>query len=159
MNLRVVRFRNQHQPMVDVLLHEISAEFVLPITSQASVRMKQVAHVMGNQFWVALDNQQLVGTIGLMRLKDYNACLKSMFVAKDYRSKGVANLLLKTLLDYCKKKSVQHVYLGTMSQMKAAQSFYEKNGFLKVEGKLCPPDFNNNPLDDVFYQLEVMTRV
>jgi N-acetylglutamate synthase-like GNAT family acetyltransferase len=156
MAIRIVPFRNSHQSRVDALITAIKAEFSQPITSAASVQMKQVAHVMGNQFWVAMDGDHLVGTIGIVRVKYKNACLKSMFVANEYRGKGVANLLLNTLLVYSKKKSVEQIYLGTMHQMKAAQVFYEKNGFVQINSRSLPTDFGMNPLDDVFYRLEVI---
>jgi N-acetylglutamate synthase-like GNAT family acetyltransferase len=117
--------------------------------------MKTVAHVIGNQFWVAVNGDQLIGTIGVLLKKDHSAVVKSMFVAKEYRGTKVARQLLEKLIGHCKKKKVQNIYLGTMDQMKAAHRFYEKNGFTRITENEVPKDFGMNPVDDVFYRLKL----
>lgn len=153
--MTIVPFKNKHQPLVDVLLRNINAEFEQSMFSNASVPMKTVAHVIGNQFWVALDGKQLIGTIGVLLKKDHSAVVKSMFVTKEYRGTDVAHQLLSKLIDHCKKKKIRDIYLGTMSQMKAAHRFYEKNGFMKINETDVPSDFGMSPVDDVFYRLKI----
>jgi len=155
MHVKIIPFKNKHQPLVDVLLHKINAEFERSMFPDASVPMKTVAHAIGNQFWVAVQNDELIGTIGVMLKKDHSAVVKSLFVAKEYRGTEVASLLLTKLVEHCKKKKVQHIYLGTMSQMKAAHRFYEKNGFIRIEETDVPLDLGMNPVDDVFYRLDL----
>jgi len=133
--VKIVSFQNKHQPQVDVLLQNINAEFGESMFSEASIPMKTVAHVIGNQFWVAIEGDELIGTIGVMRKENNSAVIKSLFVNKNYRGTDVALQLLSKLIDHCKNKSVQNIYLGTMSQMKAAHRFYEKNGFVKITEK------------------------
>ncbi len=156
-SIRILPFRNKHQTLVDRLIGNISTEFELPITSSSSIPMKNVAHVIGNQFWVAMHKDVLIASIGIMRMGNKRAVVKSMFVAKEYRGKDVAALLLDHAMKYCLRRSIEEVYLGTMSQMKAAQKFYEKNGFVSIEEKEVPIYFGMNPLDDVFYKLELVS--
>lgn len=153
MPLKIIPFKNKHQPQVDVLLQNINAEFTESMFSEASVPMKHVAHVIGNQFWVAMNGEYLIGTIGVLLKKNKCAVVKSMFVAKEHRGSDVAFQLLSKLISYCKRKNVRCIYLGTMSQMKAAHRFYEKNGFVKITAADVPADFGMNLVDDVFYQL------
>jgi hypothetical protein len=42
-----------------------------------------------------------------------------------------------------------------MDQFKAAQKFYEKNGFIKITENQLPKNFIHNPIDRVFYLLDL----
>jgi N-acetylglutamate synthase-like GNAT family acetyltransferase len=78
-----------------------------------------------------------------------------MFVHKDYRGKekGVGQLLLNTLLDWCKQKNITEVYLGTVEQLHAAKRFYVKNGFVKVDKAALPENFPLMQVDTEFFKL------
>ena len=76
-----------------------------------------------------------------------------MFVKKEFRGKelGTAQLLLTKVYDWCSSAGISHIYLGTMSQFKAAHKFYEKNGFNRISKKDLPNGFVNSSVDDVFF--------
>lgn len=133
----------------------IALEFAESFYSPSSVPIKRVAHVIGYQFWVAVVNEKVIGTIGFVKMKNNAAALKSLFVAKEYRGGEVVNLLLQKYISHAKRKSIRTIYLGTMEQMKGAHKFYEKNGFEKIEEKDLPNDFNKNPVDVVFYRRQL----
>lgn len=78
--------------------------------------------------------------------------LKRMFMANEFRGKGVAKMLLDTLLNWAVENKIVNIYLGTMNQFKAAQKFYEKNGFKEIAQTKLPVDFPINQLDSIFYQ-------
>jgi GNAT superfamily N-acetyltransferase len=107
----------------------------------------------GGNFWGAFDGDNLVGTIALLRTGERTAALRKMFVRQAYRGKthGVAGTLLKTLKDYCCKKGITYLYLGTAPQLKAAQRFYEQNGFVGIAVENLPPEFPRMPPDKIFY--------
>jgi N-acetylglutamate synthase-like GNAT family acetyltransferase len=153
--IKIASFRNKHQEDIDAMMLQISKEFDEVIFSPNSVPIKRVAHVIGNQFWVALDEKLVVGTLGIMRMNAHEADLKSFFVYKEYRGTEVAGLLLQQLMNYAQTKSIRMIYVGTMGQFKAAQRFYEKHGFLKIQEEDLPATFNRNPLDTVFYRMEL----
>lgn len=134
------------------MMRSIALEFAESFYSPSSVPIKRVANVIGYQFWVAVVNEKVVGTIGFVKMKNKSAGLKSLFVAKEHRGGEVTYLLLQKYLNHAKRKSIRTIYLGTMEQMKGAHKFYEKNGFKKMEEKDLPKDFNKNPVDVVFYR-------
>ena len=107
----------------------------------------------GGNFWGAFVNDELVGTIALLRTGEHLAALRKMFVRQAYRGKthGVAGALLKTLKEFCREKGITHLYLGTAPQLKAAQRFYEQNGFVKIPDEGLPPEFPRMPPDKIFY--------
>lgn len=69
----------------------------------------------GGEFWVALLDGKVIGTIGLM-LKDQNcAIMKKIFGKKEFRSQKVGLALYKKLLEFAKVAGVHHIILDTPS--------------------------------------------
>lgn len=86
----------------------------------------------------------------LIRIKNYNICIKEnnnllaytfcrvesdfleiMKIAstKSLRRKGLANLIMSKLNDFCIKKGINSIYLEVNSNNFEAINFYKKNGF------------------------------
>ena len=80
-------------------------------------------------FWLALDQDDIIGTIGL---KDQGAdiChLKRMAVAKDYRQQGVGTQLFNTLKEFARKQGHKTILAGMVPENTTAINFYKKHGF------------------------------
>ena len=94
--------------------------------------------------------------IGAIRNPPIGA-IRKMFVKPAFRGKqwGVAQQLLETLVTYSRGIGLEDLYLGTITSMKAAHRFYEKNGFVRVEKTALPAIFPLMPVDDVFYRLNL----
>ncbi len=153
--ITIIPFRDHHQTGVDMLMASIAGEYEETIFSPQSKSMKEVALLPGHQYWVACVGNTVLGTIGLCRLPDHCIELKRLFLHHQSRGKGIAQDLLDTVITSAKKMDVSAIYLGTMSQFKAAQAFYEKQGFLKIPQSLLPGDFIANPVDSCFYKKEL----
>lgn len=132
-------------------MRSIALEFREPIFTEKSKKIVDIYLMPNNKFWVAIDNDKVVGTIGTVKLTNKNIVLKSMFVDKMYRGQGISNLLLDTLINWAIQNKYKQVYLGTMMQFTAGQRFYEKNKFVKCNKTELPSDFTINTLDTIFY--------
>jgi putative acetyltransferase len=108
-------------------------------------------------FWVAVENERVIGAIALIDMGNRQSALRKMFVHKDYRGKekGIGQLLLNTLIGWCWQKDINEVYLGTVEQLHAAKRFYERNGFVKVEKDTLPATFPLMPVDTEFFKLTI----
>jgi len=150
-------YKPEFQKGIDLMMQGIEKEFPIPITSSQSTRIHEVYHLPDQKFWVALHNDQLVGTIGLSLFKENFAVLKRMMVDKNYRGKqfNTASHLLNKSLDWAKDKGITKIYLGTMDQFHAAQNFYEKNGFQKIKKVELPASYAPNPIDTLYYTKEI----
>jgi N-acetylglutamate synthase-like GNAT family acetyltransferase len=132
-------------------------EFGIDITPAQQPDLKSIPTFyqtgVGN-FWVALVNDTVVGTIALKDIGKGKAALRKMFVAPAWRGRerGVAHALLDTLLTWARSKSVSDVYLGTTAQFEAAHRFYEKNGFIEVPKEALPASFPIMTVDSRFYK-------
>jgi GNAT superfamily N-acetyltransferase len=110
----------------------------------------------GGGFWGAFEDRQLVGTIALINAGHQTGAVRKMFVKKEYRGKelGIAQRLFDKMLAYSRLKGFQHLYLGTVPQLKAAQRFYERNGFTRVTVEELPTYFPRMAADTMFYYLK-----
>ena len=106
------------------------------------------------QFWVAVRNGQIVGTIGLKDIGNSQTALRKMFVAADVRGHehGVAARLLAGLVDHAEAQGIKDIFLGTTDKFIAALRFYEMNGFAEVSKSELPPSFPLMAVDSNFYR-------
>lgn len=104
-------------------------------------------------FWVAIDKEEVIGTIGLVIKENHCGVLKKFFVRADWRSKKLGLALYKTLLEYAKSKELESLILDTPSVAKAAHRFYECAGFHKVSARQLPVPYEYPDRDCDLYML------
>jgi N-acetylglutamate synthase-like GNAT family acetyltransferase len=151
---------DDEQQVVDLIVSIQQKEFNIPITAEDQPDLHDIPNYYqknrGN-FWVALHNEDVVGTISLLDIGNGRAALRKMFVHQHYRGpeKGTARNLLKTILDWAKSQKLQEIYLGTTPYFLAAHRFYEKNGFTEILKKDLPKTFPIMKVDTKFYKNEL----
>ncbi len=107
------------------------------------------------EFWTALDNGKLVGTVGIMLRENNCAVMKKFFVDAEYRRKGVGAALYGKLLDYAKAAGVKHIILDTPSVARASHRFYENAGFRKTEKASLPINYDFPDRNCIVYILDL----
>lgn len=148
---KIIPFDIRYQEAVNEMMDRIQEEFEIPFRNPEG---KTIADAVDaeNLFWLAVDEDRVLGTIGLSRIDDKDAFLRYLFVAKEGRGKaGVSQLLLDTALEKAGELQYEHVYLGTMDQFKAAQKFYAKNHFVCIPKEALPDRMPVSPMDTLFY--------
>lgn len=153
--INISPFQFHHQADIDNLMTRIEEEFIDNIFSPQSKTITEVSLLPTDKYWVAYTNDTVVGTIGFSAIKDNNIVLKRMFLSKQFRGQGVSKMLLDTLINFAIDSKVSNIFLGTMSQFKGAQKFYEKHNFTRIPQTLLPIDFPINPVDTIFYKREL----
>jgi ribosomal protein S18 acetylase RimI-like enzyme len=103
-------------------------------------------------FWIAIENDKVVGTIGLIDYGNNRGYLKRMYVDKDFRRIGLASKLYATLVTFVRENNYKEIFLGTSEKMIAANKFYLKLGFKRIDS--LPADIPN-PGDTVFYKTTI----
>jgi len=139
-----------------LILHIQTKEFGIPITLEDQPDLLDVENFYqtGNgNFWLALINDQVVGTIALIDIGEKLVVMRKMFVDQSHRGKepGVAKLLLDTTFRWCRQRGVKAMFLGTVDKYFAAHRFYEKNGFKEVSVEELPERFPRMKVDTKFY--------
>jgi GNAT superfamily N-acetyltransferase len=132
-------------------------EFQIPITIDDQPDLLDIPHFYqarkGN-FWVAVDDGAVVGTIGLLDIGDGRGALRKMFVASSRRGPqfAVARRLLDELLAWARAHGYAEVFLGTTAKFLAAHRFYEKSGFHEIAVDRLPASFPIMKVDTKFYR-------
>jgi len=159
-NFKIEVFTGEFQKQVVDLVLTIQQEFNTPVTLAEQIDLHDVSGFyqrgVGN-FWVALLNGKVVGTIAVMDIGNQQVALRKMFVEQSLRGKGfgIGQALLEEVFSYCAKLGLKEIYLGTTAFFLAAHRFYEKNGFREIAIDQLPESFSPMPCDTKFYFLKV----
>jgi N-acetylglutamate synthase-like GNAT family acetyltransferase len=155
--------RDNQTGVLDLILHIQQDEYHILITKEDQPDLMNIEEFyqagQGN-FWVALCEEQVVGTISLLDIGNQQAALRKMFVAKEYRGgeAQTAKRLLEKAKNWAKEKGISDIFLGTTPQFLAAHRFYEKNGFLEINAEELPKAFPILEVDKKFYHYKVNER-
>ncbi|MCB9359048.1 GNAT family N-acetyltransferase [Candidatus Woesearchaeota archaeon] len=152
--VKIIEFRKEYQEktkdmIINILVNEFNFEKYRPDLLDIK---KTYQGKDKDNFWIAVDkNAEIVGSICIKDVQGYGY-IKRMYVVKRLRRKGIASKLFSALLAFAKEKGYSELYLATNETMTAAQQFYERNGFKRIE-KLpeCLPDEG----DTLFYMLNI----
>jgi N-acetylglutamate synthase-like GNAT family acetyltransferase len=163
--IQIVPFAVQHADGVAALIVGIQRdEFQIAITlaDQPDLRDIPAFYQQGaGNFWVAISEDQVVGTVALLDIGNHHGALRKMFVHASYRGpgNGVSARLLDTLLDWSRTHGVKDVYLGTTENFLAAHRFYKRNGFQQMPANKLPPSFPKMKVDSRFYHRSIERAV
>jgi GNAT superfamily N-acetyltransferase len=107
--------------------------------------------VDGAGLWLATAGRKIVGCIGLHHLphlKD-SAEIKRLYVRLEYRGRGVAEALLKTLEEFAVENGYATLYLDSKKDLMPAIRFYRRHGYSPCER------YNDNPQATIFMRKEL----
>ena len=155
--ITIVPYQQCHQQeVIDLILPIQQLEFNVPITLNDQRDLLDVENFYrkGNgNFWVALYEKKVIGTIALIDSSNGLGTLRKMFVHKDFRGKqfGTAALLFNELNAWAIAKGFAEIMLGTRDSLHAAQKFYLKNGFEVIDKKMLPANFPVMAVDNLFF--------
>ncbi|PWN71340.1 GNAT family N-acetyltransferase [Chryseobacterium phosphatilyticum] len=145
---------------IDLILTIQQKEFNIPITIQDQPDLLQIESFYqeaGGNFWGAFIDGELVGSIALVKFEERAGAVRKMFVKKEFRGRefNIAQILLEILISFCRENNIHDIYLGTINVLKAAQRFYERNEFSKIEKETLPAKFPLMSADDIFYHIKI----
>lgn len=109
----------------------------------------------GGQFWLAVEDERVIGTIGLMMKKQNCAVLKKFFVDAQYRSQGIGLALYERLLAFAEENGVKQIILDTPSIAKKAHRFYQRAGFRIIEKAELPVPYEYPDRDCMLLMLDL----
>jgi N-acetylglutamate synthase-like GNAT family acetyltransferase len=89
---------------------------------------------MKGAFFVLLDGGEVIGTVALHRETDTVCELCRMYLAPQYRGRGLGRRLLESAVCEAKQRGFKEMHLKTASVLVEAISLYQRAGFSAVEG-------------------------
>jgi len=94
--------------------------------------MSYYAVERGNGLWVALAGDQLAGMYGLERVSDVAVELRRMYVAPEFRRRGLARVMLRHAEDAARDLGYGLMVLSTSEIQEVALALYRAEGFRYV---------------------------
>lgn len=154
-------FSNDFLPgVINLILPIQQSEFNLPITLDSQPDLLAIEPFYqqdkGN-FWIALDESEVIGTIALIDMGNNRGVIRNMFVKQEYRGslKGVSKQLLDVLMDWGQKNEFSKMYLSTTTNLIAAHKFYKKNSFTEINKDELPKYFPKIDAHEKFYSFSL----
>lgn len=94
----------------------------------------------GGAFYVLVDGTTVVGTVALLRDSDVVCELCRMYLAANYRGRGLGRMLFDKAIAEAKQRGFEQIRLETAAVLSEAIALYRSAGFALVEAK---PTGNN----------------
>lgn len=80
-------------------------------------------------FFVALQDDDVVGMIGVQQTRANTAEIRRLRVREDHRRRGIGTALMERALDFCRDRGHLKVVLDVRVEQGPAQALFEKFGF------------------------------
>lgn len=133
------RFRPAAEPDVDVIIEMMRgyyAEDGYPF-AEAEARAAAVELIRGDALgclWVAQDRDRVIGyfavTLGFsLEYRGRDAFVDELFIAEEFRGKGLGREALKIAESYCRERGVKALHLEVERHRNTAFELYRRNGF------------------------------
>ena len=97
---------------------------------------------------------KLVGYVVYWLIQD-EVQISNVAVSLEYRNRGIAEIMLRRVLDRIQKQSAKHVWLEVRPSNKAARFLYKKLGF-KVLG--IRSNYYRNPVEDAIIMGKILVN-
>ncbi len=151
---------NYKNEIIDLILDIQCKEFNIPITREEQPDLGDIPSFYqtgSGNFWVAVCDDKVVGTVALLDIGNNQVALRKLFVTPAYRGSlyNTAKLLVSSLLEWAGEHKVEEIFLGTTAKFLAAHRFYEKNGFTEITRQNLPEAFPIMKVDTKFYYYRV----
>ncbi len=129
---------NSDIPSITRLVKKILPEFDLAYDSSTSdsdiIDIEKSYDNNGGIFMVVENNDgNIIGTVALFRIDKNECVLRKMYLARDFRGKGLGKILMANILQKAANMNFQEITLETNTGMTAAIHLYEQFGFRKIE--------------------------
>lgn len=128
-------FRLRRQGLLDEPFAFLASPEDDSISSPEAVRDQLLSPSDNLVVFGALDGEALVGMVGLGRDRPikaaHRACIWGVFVASEYRRRGIGRRLLEAVLRHAREvDGLKSVYLSVSEKTPGAKRLYESVGFV-----------------------------
>ncbi len=110
----------------------------------------------GGMFWKFIKDGEIIGTVAVYKDKrSSGAWLKRMYVVKPCRGQGVADRLMKMVIDWCIERGLEKISLWSDTRFIRGHAFYEKYGFVK--GIVQDRNDGNMPYSEFYFEKNIQS--
>ena len=147
--MELITYEEQHQERLNDFFREVFTELGWgydPQDRHLDTIQIPDTYMEGGCFWLLVENDRIVGTVAVKRIKDGTAELKRLYILKEYRSQHLGELLMSTALSFAQKSGFSSICADTRADRSASIYLMRKNGFVEIQ------QYNDNPFADLFFE-------
>lgn len=157
--MKIITYQEKYQQqIIDLILFIQNEEAKINLSLEEQPDLLNIAKYYqkeGGEFWLAVEDNQVIGTLALMNKGNGNGILKKGFVKQEYRKCGILTQLYKTLLDYAKEKQIKRLMFDTPSVATNCHRFFEKAGYIRISKNEQPFEYDYPDRNSYLYLLEL----
>lgn len=157
--MKIIKYREKYkQQIIDLILYIQNAEAGIDLNIKEQPDLMNIPlyyEKNGGKFWLAVDNDTVIGTIGLMNYGNGNGVLKKFFVKSDWRNKRIGLALYQTFLKEVQTGGYRQIILDTPSVAKASHHFYQRAGFVRISKNELPFHYEYPDRKSLLYLLKI----
>ena len=86
----------------------------------------------GGEIFFAISLNEVIGTVAMIKSSDKIYELAKMTVKKNFRGKGVANLLMDRCIEFAIEQKAEQIFLISNDSLVIARNLYDKYGFKEI---------------------------
>lgn len=157
--MKIVTYQEKYrQQIIDLILHIQNNEAKINLSLEEQPDLSDIPAAYeknGGQFWIAVDNDIVIGTLALMNKGHGNGILKKGFVKKEYRKQGILTKLYDRLIDYAKENHYKQLMFDTPSVAANCHDFFEKRGYVRINKEEQPFEYEYPDRNSYLYLLRL----
>ncbi|MGG5373261.1 GNAT family N-acetyltransferase [Enterococcus sp. AZ196] len=139
--MEIVKYKENSQHLAELVdlinyCQNIEADLDIKMAEQSDVfNIKSYYQDNNGEFWIALKENRVVGSIALLPINNEVVVLKKFFTYPEFRGDPIrlGAQLFETFLQYALNADFNRVVLDTPENEKRSHFFYEKNGFRQID--------------------------
>lgn len=158
--MQIVKYSDKYKnDVLQLILHIQNEEAKINLTLEEQPDLMNINEYYtkkGGAFWLAIEDNTVIGTVGIINAGNNCGILKKFFVKSEYRSKRIGYALYNELLRFAKDRQISHILLDTPSVAVKSHKFYEKAGFRRIEKNELPIDYQYPDRNSFLYLSDLL---
>lgn len=133
--VRIIEYEDKYkEAVIDLWIQICIEEFGFEAWKNDIENMDNDTFYKDNgKFLLAVENDNVIGSISLKNEGDGKGFLKSFYVKKEYRANKIGLKLMEEMVQGALNLGYAELVLETYELMESAIRFYEKYGFKRIE--------------------------
>ncbi len=157
--MKIITYQEKYkQQIIDLILHIQNEEAKINLSLEEQPDLLDIPNYYekdGGEFWLAVEDNTVIGTLALMNKGNSNGILKKGFVNKEHRKRGILTELYRTLLDYAIKNNIKQLMFDTPSVAADCHRFFEKEGYVRISKSEQPFEYEYPDRNSYLYLLKL----
>ena len=157
--MKIITYQEEYkQQIIDLILHIQNEEAKINLSLEEQPDLLDIPNYYekdGGEFWLAVEDNTVIGTLALMNKGNGNGVLKKGFVKKEHRKCGILTELYRTLLDYAIKSNINQLMFDTPSVATDCHRFFEKEGYVRISKSEQPFEYEYPDRNSYLYLLKL----